>query len=233
MKKILAILLVLTLGVFTHAQFDMQRSPNNGTESNPIRPEITNDLSHLGAAYTLGTEAGNLTGNYGDYIVIRVFPKRNPNEDIGVTIASYDAKGNQKSIENVELELGICNTFGIFADFGLIINKGKLFYQFFLKNLLDEKTMMNIDVFDMLGGHIDYVAISGRGTVFVSGFQFGNGWVTDEDNYGFTNMQTIHGYAAGFSANPKIHAGYTRGLIKYGLSGRRVFNYFDVNIVCV
>ena len=141
----------------------------------------------------------------------KFFEKRNP-DDIGITIAFCDADDNQKSIEDISLHLGRRNTEGLVASFSMIITANKLSFQHNLSGILEEKPLIDICVFDKLGGYIDYVAISGSGAVSVSGFQFGNGWVTDKDNYGFVNMETIHGYAEGFVGSPL----FTNGNINFG-----------------
>lgn len=192
MKKIIATLLILAVATVANAQIantgfiDLKKSMNNGNGDahtpNVIRPAIVENTA-LGAGYTFGTEEGNLTGNYGNYMTFKLGPLGS--DGVSIRMNFYDGSGNpfEADLEKngnwsseVILDaagLGFNSTLGSTLSFGMVLGQDMIYYVINGKPYgladVNEQDATVAYAWDAIGGFVDYFAVSGSGQVKLSG----------------------------------------------------------------
>ncbi|MGL6225794.1 MAG: hypothetical protein ACRC10_04110 [Thermoguttaceae bacterium] len=197
MKKIIATLLVLAVATVANAQIvntgytNLQKSMNNasadknGHTPNVIRPAIT-ERADLGAAYTFGEEAYNLTGNYGTYMTFKLGPLSDANgKGVSIRMNFWNADGTPCEVDlekngslssEINLDasgLGFDSTLGSTLSFGMVLGNDLIYYVIngtpYGLASVNEQGTADADAWSAIGGFVDYFAISGSGQVKLSG----------------------------------------------------------------
>ncbi|MGL6226343.1 MAG: PEP-CTERM sorting domain-containing protein [Thermoguttaceae bacterium] len=214
MNRLIAVVVVLSLSVFAHAQYlDLGKSANIGNGANVIRPKITNQYADLGANYTLGSEVGNLTGNYGAYMTFKFAPLTSENAFV-IALNFYNADGTAKEVdidrngtrvsEVLDIADGVTSTSGAAIQMDFVMVEEFFSYDFEggLGIPRDPVPPYPSECFawDALGGFVDYFAVSGSGQAKLTNFQIGGVRLDDRVlwwNPLFTDLRTLRGFGNG------------------------------------